>query len=213
MKLPFEFFAFSVEMLAKTVQGIQKIANDGVDTLVGGVAPSLFEEGCESDLKSGSETNAAALESGDAVEFAADTTSQEDVKMADNDLTNSDKVKVVQYTILTIMPDDEHPLEGFKNSPRTKVFSDAMTGEDFTSWVIADYFQQPNHEHIKPENKKYLRVAYEVISTFDKEDANYDKEQVDALRGIQRTLARKYGDYEEAATKEEGKPKSPAPKG
>ncbi len=103
--------------------------------------------------------------------------------MADNSLSN-DLVKVVQYTILSIKPDGEHALKGFEHSPRTKVVTDNMTGEDFTSWVIAEYFHEPDHEKVDDEDKKYLRVAYAVIHSFAPEKANYDQEQTAALKEI-----------------------------
>ena len=180
LKLPLEAFVFGMEMLAKTVQGVQKLADRGIDTILGGVAQNSREaRGDPHALNSES----IASTTDEAVVDEAQPTPKEERKMADNSLGN-DLVKVVQYTILSIKPDEERALKGFKESPRTRVFSDNMTGEDFTSWVIAQYFQEPDHEEIAENDKKFLRVSYSVISTFAKEDANYEKETVDVLRQI-----------------------------
>jgi len=187
LKLPLEAFVFGMQMLAKTVQGMQKLADSGIDAILGKGAPSSGEEqGGPNALDS--EDTSSTTES--AVEDSAQPKPKEEGKMPDNSLSN-DLVKVVQYTILTVKPDHEHALKGFEDSPRTKTFTDNMTGEDFSSWVIADYFHEPDHERIDEEDKKYLRVSYSVTSTFAPEDANYPKKQVEVLEVIAKELKQK----------------------
>ncbi len=187
LKLPLEAFVFGMQMLAKTVEGMQKLAESGIDVILGKGAPSSGEErgdGIALDSEEKGSTAEGAIKDG------VQPTPKEERKMADNSLSN-DKVKVVQYTILSIKPDDEHALEGFKTGPRTRVVTDNMTGADFSSWVIAEYFQEKDAQgtaihlrEIAENDKKYLRVSYTVVSEFEAEDANYPKEQVDVLRQI-----------------------------
>ena len=108
--------------------------------------------------------------------------------MSEENSLSNDRVKVVEYSILTIKPDHEHH---FPHFPRIRVFSDNMTGEDFTSWVIAEYFQEHPDAVPDPKDKKYVRVCWDVKCTFEPEDANYDKEEVDVLKQIRDAIAGK----------------------
>lgn len=112
----------------------------------------------------------------------------------DRDLSGSD-LKVVQYTIVSVDPyinDARRIVYG----PATIATSDDMTETDFTAWVIALYCQGhgPKGEerhHLTPEEKQYLRVCYCVDCRLTVPEADYDKQQVDALRDINRTLKEK----------------------
>jgi hypothetical protein len=191
-KLPLAAFVYSMEMVVTMMRGLQKMADQGIDTMASGVAQTLGQPpGSETAASPGqapgspgdpqSDVTHSAIN--DAISDSAQTPQKEEKNMADNDLSN-DRVKVVEYYILSIVPDNEHVLPGF---PKVKVFKDNMTGEDFAAWVIADYFQE-HPGAVRPENKKYVRVCYEVICTFEAEDANYDKEQVQVLREIARRI-------------------------
>jgi hypothetical protein len=191
LKLPFTAFVFGMEMLAKTMQGMQKLADEGIDAMIGGGAqtpgqtPGSPTPGQTPGSPSSPTSESITSVTDGAVQDSAETTPKEEIKMSDNSLSNDD-VKVVEYYILTIKPDHEHILTG--HFPEVKVFTDNMTGADFASWVIADYFQRPNHEPMLPGDKKYLRVCYDVVCTFKAEEANYDKEEVQVLREISRKL-------------------------
>ena len=180
LKLPLEAFVFGMQMLVKTVQGMQKLADRGIETILGEGAPIAGEERGDPNALDYEET---ASTTDGAVADGAQPTTKEERKMADNSLSN-DQVKVVQYTILSIKPDDEHALKGFEAGPKTRVVTDNMTGEDFTSWVISEYFGDPGHEAIPDDDRKYVRVSYAVTSSFAPEDANYPKEQIAVLKEI-----------------------------
>jgi hypothetical protein len=68
-------------------------------------------------------------------------------------------------------------------------------------WVDEDY---PDEEFIKErdgkeyviglpsdDTEKFLRVKVEVLDRYEKDDADYEKDQTDALRGIEKELRRK----------------------
>jgi len=180
LKLPLSAFVFGMEMFVQTMQGMQRLAEQGIDAMLGGVAQTLGEPSRQgSDLQ---DTEPPVVTDG-VVEDDADKTPKEENKMSDNSLSN-DRVKVVEYYILSIRPDYEHILPNF---PKVKVFTDTMTPEDFAAWVIAEYFQEHPHA-VEPEYKKFVRVCYEVICTFDKQEADYDKEQIQVLKEIARRI-------------------------
>ena len=207
LKLPMDVFVYGMEMLAKTVQGIQKIADQGIDAVA--IEVAQITAGRPPDVGN-LKRDTTVSEPDGANDDSAETTSKEEKKMPDNDLSN-DRVKVVEYYILSIKPDYEHVLgdpvprhdgeyghgeiashggEGRRHFPRVKVFTDNMSGADFASWVIASYFQDQDHENLDHKDKKYLRVCYDVICTFAAEEAQYDREEVQVLRQIARSVAR-----------------------
>ncbi len=112
--------------------------------------------------------------------------------MPDMNLSD-DMVKLVRFTIVTIKRDDEHVLgekDGgeFDIARGEKVVTDNLTDDAFSSWVISEYFQQANPERVEPDDKKYLRVHYEVLSRWAKQDRKFEKNQIDKLAGIDESL-------------------------
>ncbi len=147
----------------------------GINGVVSEITQNLGEQssqGGDSDIP-----ETAPVTEG-VVEDDADTKTKENRKMADNSLSNN-QVKVVQYSILTIRPDHEHLLEACDDRwPKTKVFADNMTGEDFTAWVIAEFVGK--EKKLPKDVSKYLRVSYDVVSTYAPEDPHYDRALVKA---------------------------------
>ena len=197
LKLPIAALVYSMEMMVKTMRGLQAMADESVDLVTSEVAQTFGSapEG-QSDLNS-----PTGSESDGVIQDGTETMPLEETKMADIDLSN-DRVKVVEYYILSIEPDNEHILgerdeiEGRqKEFPKVKVFTDSMTGEDFASWVIAEWFQD-HPQTLEKKNKKYVRVCYDQICSFDAEESNYDREEVQVLRQIARSVAKIAHDQE-----------------
>jgi hypothetical protein len=105
-------------------------------------------------------------------------------KMRDRNLSD-DMVKLVRFTILSIQRDEEHILQSGRGE---KIVTDNMTEDSFSAWVISEYFQQPNHEQIADDDKKYLRVYFEVLDRWAKQDRKYEEKQLDSLAGIKDAL-------------------------
>ena len=169
---PLTMFTYGLDLFVKTMQGMQRTADKGMNVMAGEATEA---QGGEGHLVG----NTTSTVTDGATKGGAETIHEEERNMPDNSLSN-DQVKVVEYSILTIKPDDEEILTG----PITRVVTDNMTGEDFTSWVIAEYFGKPGHKVIPDNDRKYLRVSYSVTSSFAPEDANYPKEEVEVLRQI-----------------------------
>lgn len=101
------------------------------------------------------------------------------------DQNRREEVKLYEYYILSIKRDDEKIIAG----PRSLVVTSEMSGEAFSSWVIAAYFQEEGHQQINHNDKKYLRVAWRIAGTFPRERAEYQKDQVEVLREIRNAIA------------------------
>ena len=115
--------------------------------------------------------------------------------MADRNLSD-DMVKLVEYSIVTIQREHERLL-----TRGEKIVTDNMTGEAFASWMIAEYLQSRDYKEkvekdkerwkIKHEEKKYLRVYYNVLDRWPEQDLEYEEKQLKVLKGIEDAILKK----------------------
>ncbi len=99
--------------------------------------------------------------------------------MIDNDLSN-DLVKLIRYVVVTIVRGDEQVVES-----GLKIATEAMTSEAFVAWVVSELGGRPAHP---PDADQYLRVYYQVLESWPKQDLNYEEKQLRLLHGIKRCL-------------------------
>jgi len=209
LKLPIEAFVFSMEMLLKTIQGIQKITYQGIDATISEIVqPPGDRPGSDSDPT----IDVAVGAIGDSAETMSQTTQEEERKMPDKDLRD-DMLKLVRYKILFVKRDYEH---AFKEEE--ELVSDNTDATAYTAWKIAHFIQRlskdkdievprnwedyPEEQYIetrdnrrwltgfKEDDKKYLRVFYEVLERYPRERFKYEEEQIDILKEISATLRR-----------------------
>jgi hypothetical protein len=102
----------------------------------------------------------------------------------DKDLRGDD-VKLVSYNIISLQPCDEKILPGGSGEV---LVTESMTAESFATWIVASYLQSEGHD-IPHDEKKYLRVAYEVLTRWPREpkDCCEDRE-LGVLEGIRDAL-------------------------
>ncbi|HKE32135.1 MAG TPA: hypothetical protein VKD65_10460 [Candidatus Angelobacter sp.] len=108
-----------------------------------------------------------------------------------------DKVKLVGYTIVSLRRGHERIMEGGEGSV---IVTDSMTGETFTSWIIAKYLQQEvtvpskpkqtRAELISPGELKYLTVYYVVSKRWPRHGLAFEQSQVRVLKQIRDELAK-----------------------
>jgi hypothetical protein len=222
MTLPVEAFVYSMEMLVKTMRGIQHIASQGIGGMV------------ERDARAhvGASSERAVLEMTQAVSEEARrgrtgatrvTTQEEGRGMSDKDLRD-DKLKLVRYKILFVKRNYEAVFCEVE-----ELVADNTDTAAYTAWKIAEFIQRlgkekkdievpgawkdyPASEYIEvirttqppyserrmltgfPEgDKKYLRVYYEVLERYEREKFKYEEEQIDILKDISETLKRDRG--------------------
>jgi hypothetical protein len=167
VRLPVEAFVYSMEMMVKTLQGLQRMADRSVDALMGSDAPSPPDEPArESNLSNSSRTVAAtAHATGNAPDSASDhphdtvnlthgatitggeKTEKEHRDMPDTNLSD-DMLKLVRYKVLFVKRDYEH---AFKEDE--DLVWDNMTGDAYTAWKIAEFIQR-----LKDGNADKVRV-------------------------------------------------------
>ena len=128
----------------------------------------------------------------------------------DTDLRD-DMLKLVRYKVLFVKREHEHAFP-----EKEDLVSDNMDGSAFTAWKIAEFIQElgrgetpvptrwrdkgfPEAECVrdgkliglKEEDKKYLRIFYEVLDRYPREKFKYEEQQIRVLEQIRENLSRK----------------------
>lgn len=205
MKLPFEAFVYGLEMFVQTMQGLQQIAYQGIDTMADGITQVCVEP-ADSDVINNGVIHDAI---GDSAEPLPQTTHKENMKMADQDLGGKD-LKLVRYKILFVKRDYEHAFD-----EQEELVHEDTNATGFTAWKTAQFIQElqkrktmvpekwkqypPSGHHppyreedillgLPDEDKKYLRVYFEVLDRYPREPLEYEEQQLEILRGIRDDL-------------------------
>ena len=220
LKLPLTAFVYTMEMFVKTVQGLRKIADQGIDAMMSGVTQNF--EGPKNDATLNELTQAAVQTQSSPVDLTAERRShatssivavqsqinpEEETKMPDNNLSD-EMLKLVRYKILFVKRDYEHAFPEVE-----ELVHDNMTAASFSGWKIAQFIQNlgneetpipkkwkedhyPADKYIRggnligfPEDdKKYLRVYFEVLDRYVREEFRYEEDQIDVLKEIRDAL-------------------------
>ena len=205
MMLPLTVFVQGMELFIKTIQGMQRVADDGMDVMAGGTTEAAAPDPVR---QSDHASNTTGSETGGVNKDDAATNLKEKTKMSDTDLSNKDVLKLVRYKILFIKRDYE---TAFPEAE--ELVSDPMDATGYTAWKIAEFIQRlgrkktevpskwksypvnldppepPYRDNgillgLPEEDKKYLRVYFEVLHRYDREEAKYEQQEIDVLKQI-----------------------------
>jgi hypothetical protein len=205
MMLPLTVFVQGMELFIKTIQAMQRVADDGMDVMAGGTAAvtSPAPASQSDDL-----SNTTSSETGGVINDDATTNLKEKINMSDTDLSGKDTLKLVRYKILFIKRDYETAFP-----EREELVADSMDATGYTAWKVAEFIQRlarkktdvpskwkeypvnpdppdpPYRENgillgLPEEDKKYLRVYFEVLDRYDREEAKYEQQQINVLKEI-----------------------------
>lgn len=211
IKLPLEAFVLGMEMFVKTMQGAQRIANQSVDTLTEGTDQTLTDTfSREPKVIRDVVIDVAASEEGS--QTPQQTTHKEERRMPDKDLSGKD-LKLVRYKILFVKRDHEHAFD-----EQEELLHADTDDSGFTAWKIAEFIQKlprdagmqdgvriprkwasknyPPREYrsdgyltgLPDEDKRFLRLYFEVLHRYPREELEYQEQQLDILRGIRDDL-------------------------
>jgi len=198
MALPFRMLGWGMQLITGTGQQIQRLG----DRAGGSGAPAVPPQAAPPPPawqapawtppapppNSGTGNDYAA----GAVPNPVETTQREEKDMAcDTDLSGTD-LKIIEYTIVSVDPDIQDDDLRILQPMRTVATTEDMNENGFIAWVIAMYFQQPEHRRLgEGENwKQYLRVCYCVQCRMPIPGDDCCQQQANALRDINRTLKR-----------------------
>jgi hypothetical protein len=220
MMLPFTVFVYGLEVLVRTVQDMQRAADQGMDVVAGGTArraadargsPGVGQGGASSDESAGGGagswndlTGATRYPSANGThDGGADTLNREERKMRDRNLSD-DMLKLVRYKILFVMRDYEVAFP-----EQEELVYDNMDDTALTAWKIAEFVQSlpttpvPRRwiersyppgasggmiNSLPEDDKKYLRLYYEVLDRYPREKLYYEDRQLEVLEDIAEAL-------------------------
>jgi hypothetical protein len=203
----------SIEMLDQSLDGGQR-----VDGMVSRIIHTLSRPtGGVKDLSEPDRTQSSVqllddptpVITKDAQE-AAENDIQEKLKQGHDTNLKDDMLKLVRYQILFVKRDYEMVFP-----EKEELVPDNLNETVYTAWKIAEFIQcldqtkipqswseknYPLNEddagpegmiHSLPEeDKKYLRVFYEVLDRYPRKAASYKKRQLSALKGIRNAIGK-----------------------
>jgi hypothetical protein len=200
--LPVRTFIFGVERLLDTLRGLQHASDRGMEIMAGRSSSANTKP---EEIPG---TPPPVLEASDVTQGAAsggtDTTIEETRHM--DKVLNDDQLKLVRYKILFVKRDFEHAFP-----EEEALVADNIDASAFTAWKIAEFIQTlakattdvppkwgtyPGGEYAKtgklvgiPEDdKKYLRLFYEVLERYPREKFTYEEDHIEELREQTRVL-------------------------
>ncbi|HVS82126.1 MAG TPA: hypothetical protein VHE60_10370 [Pyrinomonadaceae bacterium] len=207
MRLPGAVLVYSVEMFAKTMQGLQRITDQGIDAIVGNEAQAGRLTGGDQARSPPPTTIFNESATTGRAENSNTVTPKEESKMSDVDLRGDDS-KLVAYFITFTKRDLGAYLGG-----DSEVISYSTTEADYGGAKKAEYLADLQNEGAKRSDKwktsnyppdKYLdpgdkdrfiglppedfeefvKVKVEVKARYETEPGQYEKEQADALKKL-----------------------------
>ena len=189
MLLPLDVFVQGVGLLLRSAQGVQSAAREGLRLSDGAPPARVPEEPPFEEVR---------------------VMNYESPVRQDRDLQDN-MLKLVQYRILFVKREYEHVF-----GEAEEMVHDNMDGTAFVGWKIAEFMQKlrdnlidvpkawaakryPGAECVKngklvdlpADDKKYLRVYFEVQERYAREKFRFEETQVDVLREIAQRLQRK----------------------
>lgn len=146
----------------------------------------------------------------EVTQTAATITHAKEDREMDKDLRD-DMLKLVRYKVLFVKREYEHAF-----AEREDLVSDNLDGNAFTAWKVAEFIQElgrgatevpakwrekgyPAAGHrrggalvgLAEEDKKYLRVYYEVLERYPREKFKYEEQQIRVLEQIRDAVEEK----------------------
>jgi hypothetical protein len=127
---------------------------------------------------------------------------EEQKRMPDMDLSD-DLLKLVRYKILFVKRNYECAFGEVE-----EILHDHLTESDFKGWKLAEFAETvpslqsthlpskwrkylcENGGCLRHEDRKYLRVYFEVLDRFPREELRYEEQTLDRLQGIEYQLKR-----------------------
>lgn len=211
MKLPLMAFVYSMEMFAKTMRGLQELADQGIDAMVDNGAQAAGNA-----PESGSDPVYEPLipVTAGAITDSAKAIPKEERNMPDTNLSD-DMLKLVRYKILFVKRDYEVAFPEVE-----ELVPDNTTATAYTGWKIAEFIQRLDETKVpkkwmglkkddppkypeyaeeaqfedgtkgwaihklKEDDKKYLRVYFEVLDRYTREKFRYEERQIEVLEEI-----------------------------
>jgi hypothetical protein len=207
IRLPMLAFMYGMEIFVKTMHGFQRIADQSVDALTAPPGPAAGPQAVVAASGQEHPPGNPTVSTGVTSPQTPNVISKEHNKMPDTNLSD-DMLKLVRFKVLFVKRDYEVAFP-----EQEELVYDNMTDTAFTAWKVAEFIQSldetnvpqkwlrkqyPPHRqevhgrwfiHSLPEDdKKYLRVYFEVMQRYAREKFKGDERKVEELENIRRIL-------------------------
>lgn len=209
MMLPLTVFVYGMELFVKTIQGRQSVPDEGINVMTGRATHLPYETtGNRSEPTSSTLTSVT----GGIAKDAAQPIPKETNDMNDRDLSDSDMLKLVRYKILFIKRDYEVAFPEVEELVSDDLTDTAYTAWKVAEFIQSldetavpkkkwgggedsnKKPKYPKHAQFKngkwvihkldEEDKKYLRVYYEVLDRYPREKFKHHERQIEVLEEI-----------------------------
>lgn len=207
MKFPLTAFANGLELFVKTIHEMQRMADDGIELFTKGETKreQSFDANPgqpEIDLKGNLQD--ASLDIEKKCENPVDKPER---RINERDLRD-DLLKLVRYKILFVKREYEHAF-----AEQESLIAENMDAAAFTAWKAAEFIQRLGNgktevpekwrtrnyppkkyrdgsvlKGLPEEDKKYLRVFYQVIERFPREQFKFEEQQIEVLEQIRDSI-------------------------
>jgi hypothetical protein len=205
---PMRTFLYGMEILVDALRGVQHAGDRGIEAFAGRAVEPMRALTEATPPAPGTTAATVNLEK-QAANGAAKTLTKE-MKTMDRDL-HDDMLKLVRYKILFVKREYEHAF-----TEEEDLVSDNMDGTAFTAWKAAEFIQRlqssdsqvrvpgkwgsyPPEQYrskgylkgLPEEDKKYLRVYFEVLDRYPREKFKYEEQQIRVLEEIRDGIHKK----------------------
>jgi hypothetical protein len=216
LKFPVAAVAAGFEIMARVMRDMQQTFDRNVDVVAEGMAQSLREQTAETGTQVQDPEGTSKVVTGNRIDESDSTTQKAGGNMGDwdgqdQDLSGED-LKVVQYRIIFTKRDYEATLsehEETVNYPTNGASYGGLKVAQFMgdlrehgrklpqSWQDNDeelkyppdkFIKDGRYYGIPEDDQRYITFLYEVIRHVEREEKEYDKEQVKILDQIRRRL-------------------------
>lgn len=209
--IPFAGFLYSVELLVKTMREMQESTMQGMQVMVGSGVRFADAAKRSNDAINPRRTYASAAQM-EAMPQAEKILARSHDYTVERNLRD-DLLKLVRYRVLFVKRGYEHAFP-----ERESLVWDNLEDSVFAGWKIAEFIQSLAKRHtgipycwgnsyppkeedktklrednvllgLPKQDKKYLRVFYEVLERFPREKFRYEERQIQVLEEIRDIMA------------------------
>ncbi|PYP90380.1 MAG: hypothetical protein DMG65_11735 [Candidatus Angelobacter sp. Gp1-AA117] len=216
LMLPIAALVYGMDMLIKTMQEMQKVTNQGMQVVTGpGVRPETSAEAQTNSANTYATANATQNEEEKLLSYDNNNGNGLDKNLRD------DMLKLVRYKILFVKREYEHAFPEQEDLVYDNMDGNAFTAWKVAEFIqelakVKDettaegraavgirlphkWKHYPGEKYtfqgyltgFPPEDKKYLRVFYQVLERYPREKFRHDERQIEVLEEIRDKIGAK----------------------
>ncbi len=163
--MPFMMFANGLEAIARAVQNMERQAELTMSGMRNSIDPYPGTTPGEGFVEA---------EGNRRLEPSSLSTRKEERKMGDRNLSD-DMVKLVQWSLVSVKRDGEQVFTQGED-----LVTDNLTPDGFTAWIVRKY----GCDAVPLGDAMYIRVYYNVLDRWAKQDLHFESRQLAALERI-----------------------------